>query len=321
MIRVIVDMVNRHKVGVVLVAFLVMGLFLPMAKSWEAEIESVRQEVSGVEGRITSIEGRIAGVEDGIAGVAKSVASIEARIVSIEGSDEEFAEEFASSINALTGRVDAFKDGYMRELDSLREMWGWMYEETAISQATLNEVLRRLEELEVEYFGVENIPRLLISYNVSTGFSESCKWAQLKSNLWFGEQITIGSRPIDLWGVKLYFRKVGSPETINLRIYAPGSNSLPSGNPIYNKSIDVTSWLTVPDWYSLEVTSCILNAHSVYCVIVGGLDGDDGNRIDLGVIYGGQYAGGAWVRLGADGVGWATTPDADAGFEIWGIIR
>ncbi len=312
MIRVIVDMVMMHKVAVVIIILLIMGLFLPRAKSWEAEIEFVSQGVSGVEERILALE-------EGIVDVAESVTSMEARIASIESNYV----EFTNNINALTSKVEGSKADYTQRLDDLRDMWMTLHNDTTVSQATLETVLIRLAELEGGYPSSDTTVRLLISHNASDGFVVNCAWGAIRGNILRGQGITIGSSPVDLQGVKFYLKKVGSPSAVNLRIYNAGSDGLPVGNPIYTRSIDVTSWSATPAFYAFNVSYYPLGANTRYCIVIEDSDGDNLNRIEMGIMSGGQYTGGAWVQSSDGGNVWATIQGAecDGGFEIWGLTR
>jgi len=315
MIRQIFYKENRGKVllGVLAIVAL-LGLLLPnrtqkTQAELQAGLDTIRQEMVVLQ-------------QDVEASNTSQLASLSTQLASLSTRIDQINSTINSNINSLSAKVDSNKNDYTQRLTALQNMWSTIVGNNADYSGSISDLEARVSAIEAYLNVIHQTESLLIAYNSSTGFNTSCGWCPVIGNGWVGQQVAVGSRPIELHGVKMYLKRaVGLPTTVTLRIFAVGVTGLPSGSPVYSRTYDASKWSESPTWQPLDVSNFTLLAGRIYCFILEDVDGTTNSSISVGFNYGGTYSGGAWVVSTDGGTSWRTTPTADAGFEIWGILK
>jgi len=178
------------------------------------------------------------------------------------------------------------------------------------------EVLQRLDALE----GALDVePPSSANHTITYSFDTDCLWQAVYGRTFYGQQFPTKSWDFDVSSVSMYLRKVGSPAEAVLSLYSTGSTGLPSGAPIWTKTVDPGLWSSSGDWENFTVTGVVLSDNSDFVFSVACPKGDTSNCVAFGYNNDNDYSGGGVVGTPDGGAVWTgPTYNVDLGFVIYG---
>lgn len=310
------EKVQRIILGVVVVLAVVALTMAVNAGKWRGEFEDMRGEAKAYQDTTTTKLDDSADEIEALSGLANKLEVLAGRVNSVESATSQQVNDALGKVADIQSQFDAltFDDAQVgKNKNDIKEFKAEVREE-------LDAIKKALEALE-SYPDYGELERIAY-YTTENGFAVGCLWSPIIVNHWSGQQFKTDYTRFDVRYVNLYLkREAGYSTTLNLRIYATGSNGYPTGSPLFLGTFDASYWLTTPQWHRLDVSGCLLQPNSMYVILLEDVYGTGADHIAWGYNYEGKYTNGTWVKSLDGGATYPIAHGIDAGFEVWGVRK
>lgn len=151
-------------------------------------------------------------------------------------------------------------------------------------------------------------------------------FSSVYSNEWRGQTFTLGTTSTngdyDLGEISIKIEKEGSPNDLNIAIYALDVNDFPTGTALSTGTITAASITSAAYYTCSNMTAYTLLASTKYGLVLYVSGGDALNRYKLRIDNTSTaYAGGNAISSSNSGSTWADSATDDANFIINGEIH